>query len=222
MQRPRGPISDVARSPASSAGIGCRLGWRIIAGLGSAAAWPVVARAQQAVPLIGLLSPQFPFLQAIEYRWEGQSDRLPAVAADLVRRPVTVIVATSVLAALATKAATTTIPIVFVTGFDPIASGLVASLSRPGRNLTGIANLTVELGPKRLQLLRELIPNAAVFGVLVEPRFHTGRILKGEKLVDLPVQQITKIELLINLKTTKALGLTIPETLLATADEVIQ
>jgi putative ABC transport system substrate-binding protein len=173
-----------------------------IAGLGSAAAWPLAVRAQQAVPLIGFLSPQFadgdykpanPFLQgleetgyvegqnvAIEYRSEeGQSDRLPALAADLVRRRVAVIVASSVLAALAAKAATSTIPIVFVTGFDPIASGLVASLSRPGANLTGIANLTVELGPKRLQLLRELIPNAAVFGVLVDPRFPSQSSIAG-------------------------------------------
>jgi putative ABC transport system substrate-binding protein len=264
---------------------------------------------------------------AIEYRSEeGQPNRLPALAADLVRRRVAVIVAPSVLAALAAKAATTTIPIVFNTGTDPVASSLVASLSRPGGNLTGTTNIAVELGPKRLQLLRELIPNAAVFGVLVDPRFPpqspqstitglqaaartlglqlveanartdsdletafatfsqqrvgavvvspsgyynanvkqlvalaarhalpaifvvrefalagglmsyginldyishqmgilTGRILKGEKPADLPVEQATKLELVINLKTAKALGLTIPETLLATADEVIQ
>ena len=314
---------------------------QFIAGLGSAAAWPVVSRAQQAVvPLIGWLGSAddeyknvtIPFFQglketgyvegqnvAIEHRSEeGQPDRFPALVADLVRRRVAVIVAPSVLAALAAKAATTTIPIVFSTGTDPVASGLVASLSRPGGNLTGITNITVELGPKRLQLLRELLPNAAVFGVLVDPRFsqstiaglqaaartlglqlvevnassdletafatfsqqrvgavlvspsgyynmkqlvalaarhalpaifvvrefalagglisygpslgyqmhqvgiYTGRILKGEKPADLPVEQATKIELVINLKTAKALGLTIPETLLATADEVIQ
>jgi putative tryptophan/tyrosine transport system substrate-binding protein len=163
-----------------------------IAGLGSAAAWPVVARAQQAaVPVIGYLSPQsaddskfltIPFLQglketgyvegqnvAIEYRWaENQFDRLPALAADLVRRRVAVIV-TNGTAAVAAKAATTTIPIVFTTAADPVASGLVVSLNRPGGNLTGNANLTAELAPKQLQLLRELIPNAALFGVLADP-----------------------------------------------------
>jgi putative ABC transport system substrate-binding protein len=320
-----------------------------IAGLAGAAAWPVIAQAQQtAMPVIGFLSPQspeldykivtVPFLQglkeagyvasqnvAVEYRGaENQFDRLPMLAADLVRSRVAVIVAYGVGAALAAKAATTTIPIVFGTGTDPVALGLVASLNRPGANLTGIANLTDELAPKQLQLLRELIPNAALFGVLADPgatpirrnitelqaaartlglqvtvaysrsdsdletafatfsqqrvgavlvgnssfydlrmkqlvalaarhalpamfpyrehvlagglmsygsslgyRFHqagiyTGRILKGEKPADLPVQQATKLELVINLKTAKALGLTIPETLLATADEVIQ
>jgi putative tryptophan/tyrosine transport system substrate-binding protein len=262
---------------------------------------------------------------AVEYRYaENQGDRLAALAADLVRRRVAVIVASDTPAALAAKGATTTIPIVFVTGLDPVATGLVASLNRPGANLTGIATLQVELGPKQLQLLRELIPNAAAFGVLADPVFpstpsiiadlqtaartlglqlilvnaktdsdfetafttlsqqragavlvgpsnfytrrreqlaslaarhalpaiypyrefalagglmsygssagyllhqvgsYTGRILKGDKPADLPVQQITKIDLVINLKTAKALGLTIPETLLATADEVIQ
>jgi len=321
-----------------------------IAGLGSAAAWPLAVRAQQqAMPVIGFLSPQsadddyksraVPFLQglketghvegqnvAVEYRYaENQLDRLPALAADLVRRRVAVIVAAGGIdPALAAKAATMTIPIVFAIGGDPVASGLVASLNRPGANVTGITNLSGELAPKRLQLLREVIPGAAVFGVLVDPAFpssqstiadlqlaartlglqlaivnastdldlesafatfsqqrvgavlvsqstfyprrmeqlaalaarhalpaicpfrefalagdlmsyggsigytyrqagiYTGRILKGEKPADLPVQQITKIDLVINLKTAKALGLTIPETLLATADEVIQ
>jgi putative ABC transport system substrate-binding protein len=320
-----------------------------IAGFGSAAAWPVVARAQQQVmPVIGYLGAQSAddeyknridrFLQGlkdagyvegqnvvIEYRYaENQYDRLPALAADLVRRRVAVIVAGTSPAAVAAKAATTTIPIVFVTGGDPVALGLVASLNRPGANVTGIANLAGELAPKQLQLLRELIPSAAVFGVLADPAFpptpsiiadlqgaaralgqqlvianartdsdletafatfsqqhvgavlvsdsaffgprteqlsalaarhalpamfqfreyalagglmsygssvgfrfqqaaiYTGRILKGEKPADLPVEQATKLELVINLKTAKALGLTIPETLLATADEVIQ
>jgi putative ABC transport system substrate-binding protein len=320
-----------------------------IAGLGSAAAWPVVARAQQpAVPVIGILNSQSPVLYTtnalagfrqglneagyvegqnvvIEYRWaENQLDRLPALAADLVRRRVAVIVASGTPEALAAKAATTTIPIVFVVGADPVALGLVASLNRPGANLTGSANLAGELAPKRLQLLRELVTDAARFGVLVDPAFpatqsmitdlkaaartqdlqlvivnasidndlepafatfseqrvgavlvglsnfynrrteqlaalaarhalpaiypfrefavdgglisygtnmgyawhraaiDTGRILKGEKPADLPVEQVTKIDLVINLKTAKALGLTIPETLLATADEVIQ
>jgi putative ABC transport system substrate-binding protein len=262
---------------------------------------------------------------AIEHRWaEDQLDRLPALAADLVRPRVAVIVAPSSAAALAAKAATTTIPIVFSTGGDPVALGLVASLNRPGANLTGNAMLEGELEPKRLQLLSDLIPNAALFGVLADPAFpttqstiaelqaaartlglqlivvnastdsdleaafatfsqqhvgavlvsngtfynrrieklaalaarhalpaifpfheyalagglmtygssiryfchqvgiYTGRILKGERPADLPVQQITKIDLVINLKTAKALGLTIAETLLATADEVIQ
>jgi putative tryptophan/tyrosine transport system substrate-binding protein len=314
-----------------------------IAGLGSAATWPLVARAQQpAIPVIGFLIDQAAadatllFLQglketgyiegqnvAVEYRnAENQFDRLPALAADLVRRRVAVIVAFGTEAALAARAATTTIPIVFSTAGDPVASGLVASLNRPGGNLTGIASLQAELAPKQLQLLREMIPNAAVFGVLVDPAFpptpsiitemqpaaralgrqlvivsattdsdietafatfsqqrvgavlvspsstvrikqlvalairhalptiywvrefplagglmsyghsygyqmhqaaiYTARILKGEKPADLPVQQVTKIDLVINLKTAKALGLTIPETLLATADEVIQ
>jgi ABC-type uncharacterized transport system substrate-binding protein len=318
-----------------------------IAGLG-AAVWPVMARAQQpGVPVIGYLGTQsadddykiitVPFLQglketghvegqnvAIEYRWaDNQYDRLPALAADLVRRRVAVIVATTSPAALAAKAATTTIPIVFTTGGDPVALGLVASLNRPGANLTGIAFLSAELAPKQLQLLRELIPNSAVIGVLADPAFfpqsiitdlqaaarklslqliftnartdsdlepafatfsqqrvgavlvenstfyirrmeqlaalaahhalpaiyafreyalagglmsygssvryflhqvgiYTGRILKDEKPADLPVQQVTKLDLVINLKTAKGLGLTIPETLLATADEVIQ
>jgi putative ABC transport system substrate-binding protein len=320
-----------------------------IAGIGGAAAWPVVARAQQpAMPVVGFLSPEsadddyknitVPFLQGlketgyvagqnvvIEYRWaENQADRLPALAADLVRRRVAVIVAGGTPAALAAKAATNTIPVVFAAGGDPVALGLVASLNRPGVNVTGSAILTGELAAKRLQLLHELIPNAARFGVLtdpdapatpsiiadlraaapslglqlvlvnaaadsdLEPAFasfsqqrvgavlvgasvlfsrrteqlaamavrhalpaifpfrehalggglmsygsslhyishqvgiYTGRILKGDKPADLPVQQITKIDLVINLKTAKALGLTIPETLLATADEVIQ
>jgi putative tryptophan/tyrosine transport system substrate-binding protein len=319
-----------------------------IAGIGGAAAWPLAARAQQpAMPVIGFLSPQsaddtanftVAFLQglketgyvdghnvAIEYRWaENQNDRLPALAADLVRRRVAVIVALSTPAALAAKAATGDIPIVFITGGDPVALGLVASLNPPGANVTGSAALASELAPKRLQLLRELLPNALRFGVLADPAFqgtqsmitdlqaaartlglqlvvvnartdsdlqtafatfsqqhvgavlfgtstffdrrleqlaalaarhalpaifdfrefvldgglmsygssirylyhqvgiYTGRILKGEKPADLPVQQITKIEMVINLKTAKALGLTIPETLLATADEVIQ
>jgi putative ABC transport system substrate-binding protein len=300
------------------------------------------------MPVIGFLSAQSaeadyrnvtaPFLQglkeagyvegqnvAVEYRYaENQLNRLPALAADLVRRRVAVIAANGAIAARPAKAATTTIPIVFTTGTDPVALGLVASLNRPGGNLTGNTSLIVEVEAKRLQLLRQLTPNAAAFGVLADPAspatpsiiaelqaaaralglqlvivnartesdleiafttfsqqrvggvvvgtstfydrsteqlaalaarhalpaiyhfreyalagglmsygtsyayvshqvgLYTGRILKGEKPADLPVQQITKIDLVINLKTAKALGLTIPETLLATADEVIQ
>jgi putative ABC transport system substrate-binding protein len=168
---------------------------QFIAGLGSAAAWPLVARAQQPVPVIGYLGSPFaddeyknftvPFLQglketgyvegqnvAIEYRWaENQYDRLPALAADLVRRRVAVLVAAGTPAALAAKPATSTIPIVFSAGGDPVALGIVASLNRPGANVTGIANLSAELTPKQLQLLGELLPNATLFGVLADPGF---------------------------------------------------
>jgi putative ABC transport system substrate-binding protein len=262
---------------------------------------------------------------AIEYRWaENQYDRLPALAADLVRRGVAVIVAGGTEASLAAKRATTTVPIVFSTGGDPVALGLVASLNRPGANLTGSAILSVELAPKRFQFLRELLPNAVLFGVLADPAFpstqsmiadlqaaartlglqlivlnartdsdletafatfsqqrvgavlvstgnffnrrmerlaalaaghalpaiypyhefaqagglmsyggsfvyfnhqsgiYAGRILKGEKPADLPVQQITRIELTLNLKTAKALGIEFPTGLLVRADEVIE
>jgi putative tryptophan/tyrosine transport system substrate-binding protein len=170
-------------------------GLRIIAGLGSAAAWPVMARAQQpAMPVIGWLGGQsadddyknvtVPFLQglkeagyvegqnvAIEYRYaENQMDRLTSLVADLVRRRVAVIVASGSLATVAAKAVTT-IPIVFASGVDPVALGLVANLNRPGANVTGISNLQAELAPKQLQLLRELIPNVALFGLLADPAF---------------------------------------------------
>jgi putative ABC transport system substrate-binding protein len=164
-----------------------------IAGLGSAAAWPLAARAQQsAMPVIGLLLSQFAddykieiatFLQGlketgyvegqnvvVEYRYaNNQYDRLPSLAADLVRRRVAVTVALGAPAALAAKAATTTIPVIFTTGADPVALGLVASLNRPGGNVTGSLIVSDELGSKKLQLLRELLPNAARFGVLADP-----------------------------------------------------
>ena len=313
----------------------------------AAAAWPLAARAQPAKSVIGFLNGTSPqgygrFLSAfrrglsetgyaedrnveIEYRWaEGHYERLPALAADLVRRQVAVIVATSTPANVVAKAATTEIPIVFTTSSDPVELGLVASLNRPGGNVTGAATLNVEVDAKRLEMLRELVPGATTFALLVNPDrpggqaqsasleaaahsmgrrivvlsaaseseidvafasfakqgagallvhtdafffsrreqlielakryavpavfdrrefaergglmsyggsvtdvyylagLYTGRILKGEKPEDLPVQQSTKVELVINLKTAKALGLGLPPTLLASADEVIE
>src|SRR5262245_1999238 len=317
--------------------------------IGGAAAWPVAARAQQpAMPVIGLLSTRAPgedphllaaFSQglketgyvegqntALERRFaEGQYERLPALAADLVRQRVTVIAALGSAAAPAAKAATTTIPVVFTVGVDPVEAGLVATMNRPGGNLTGVTGLGVELGPKRLELLRELVPKAEIIAALLNPNtpaietqtrdlesaaralgvqlhvlhassesdfdrifpktltqlragglvigndtffisrseqlaalalrhavpaayqfrafaaaggllsygssltdlyrlvgVYAGRILNGEKPTDLPVQQATKVELIINLKTAKALGLTVSLPLLGRADEVIE
>jgi putative tryptophan/tyrosine transport system substrate-binding protein len=315
----------------------------------TAAVWPSTVRAQQAkVPVIGYLGSDSPerfairlkaFRRglsatgfdegrnvAIEYRWaEGNIDRLPALAADLVRRAVSVIVTpSSIHSLLAAKAATTTIPIVFEAGIDPVAFGLVVSLNRPGGNITGATSLNTELGPKRLELLQELSPRANTVALLIDPAnptaeyqtaqlraaastrrldlhvmhagterefdaafaklvplrvgglviatdifygtrskllavlalrhvipaihftrefaeagglmsyggifadthrqagIYAGRILKGEKPADLPVQQVTKFDLLINLMTAKALGQTIPDSLLARADEMIE
>jgi putative ABC transport system substrate-binding protein len=315
---------------------------------GAAAGWPLAARAQQAaMPVIGFLHPGSPETAAsdvvlfrkrlretgyvesrnvaIEYRWaEGRLHQLPVLAGDLVGRRMAVIAAISTPSALAAKAATSTIPIIFTTAADPVEAGLVTSLNRPSGNLSGVTTLNLELGPKRLELLRDLIPTATIIALLVNPTnltaetqsrdlqaaartlglqlhvlhasterdFDTvfatlvqlrasaliigtdvlfinrseqlaaltvrhavptitdyrefaaagglmsyggsitdlyrtvgaciGRILKGEKPADLPVQQFTKVELVINLKTAKALGLTIPLPLLGRADEVIE
>jgi putative tryptophan/tyrosine transport system substrate-binding protein len=319
-----------------------------IALLGGTAAWPLVARAQQgAKPLIGYLSGRSPDTEAqyraafrrglaeagfveghnveIEFRFSnGQEDRLPALATDLVRRQAAVLVATDTGSAVAARAASTTIPIVFSTGADPVKLGLVDSLNRPNGNATGVAVFVTELGPKRLQLLRELVPNAEMiayivnlntvsgpaqaeemqvaaqaigqrilvlsassnsevgraFAAVVErkaaaivysasvffqvarellvslaaqhsipaiyewPEFvaagglmsysssrseagrqigsYAGQILRGAKPADLPVVQSSKFELVINLKTAKSLGLTIPPGILAIADDVIE
>src|SRR5262249_54976173 len=161
---------------------------------GAAAAWPLAARAQQAMPVIGYLSigsqkeddyQVTPFLQALqeagfvaggnvalEYRWaENRNDRLPALAADLVGRRASVIVAPNTAAVLAAKAATATIPIVFHTGFDPVAAGFVTSLNRPGGNLTGVTTLVEELAAKQLEVLHELVPMATSVALLVDPAF---------------------------------------------------
>jgi putative ABC transport system substrate-binding protein len=314
---------------------------------GAAGVWPLAARAQQAMPVIGFLNSasaeqyadrvrafhaglgEAGYVEgrnvAIEYRWaHGSYDRLSDLAADLVQRQVQVIVANSPATAAA-RVLTTTIPIVFDSGSDPVVAGWVASLSRPGGNLTGVSNLNVELAPKRLELLHELVPKGVMIAALINPTnpnsgaavadlqaaaralerpfeivnaardsvfenaflelerkragalvigsdplfngtierlaalaaqhrlpaiyqsrdfaaaggllsyggsrisdayrivgHYAGRILKGEKPADMPVQQSTKIELIINLKVGKALGVTIPLALLGRADEVIE
>jgi putative tryptophan/tyrosine transport system substrate-binding protein len=321
-----------------------------VAMLGGAAAWPLAANAQQPAnaPTIGFVGSDTPdpyadrlrafrlglrstgFVEGhnltVEYRWaEGRNDTLPELTADLVRRQVAVIVAPTTPSVLAAKAATKTIPIVFFTAGDPVDLGLVGSLSRPDGNLTGATTLTLEVGPKWLQLLHEMVPNATSLALLINPTspnlaeaqsrdlqaaarslglqlhvlkastdqelddtfpvvsrvragglvissdsfffsrsdrlaalalrhavptifgfrefvnagglmgyggslaesfrwvgVYTGRILKGEKLINLPVQQSTKIELFINLKTAQALGLDVPAGLLTRADEVIE
>jgi putative tryptophan/tyrosine transport system substrate-binding protein len=256
-----------------------------IAGLGGAAAWPLAVRAQQSVmPVIGVLNATsslgyarelVAFRQglneggyvegrnvAFEYRSaDGQYDQLPALAADLVRRRVTVIAAFGAPSALAAKAATATIPIVFEIGADPVEMGLVASLSRPGGNITGVANLNLELGPKKLQLLHELVPAATKFAVLVNPAnpnreivlkemqaaarslgveldvlpASTEREIEGvfaslvqsrvEALVISPDPFFTsRMEQLVALTVRYAMPtiVTVPETLLAVADQVIE
>jgi putative ABC transport system substrate-binding protein len=317
-----------------------------IVALGGAVAWPLIGRAQQPpVPVIGVLgshavaAPIIAALHkglseagyvegknvAVEYRWtDGHTDRLGALALELVRRQVAVIVTVRSPAVFAAKAETSTIPIVFTVGTDPVSFGLVASLNRPGGNLTGVTTLFDEVAPKRLELLREVVPATTVFALLVNPtnpnaetqskvvqeaavsrglQMHVlyasdeseidaafagaaqrkagalmiggdpfldsigkhiaalavgnglpttsftrafplagglmsyganltktfrligiaaGRILNGAKPGDLPVQQTTEVELVINLKTAKALGLEVPPSLLARADEVIE
>jgi putative ABC transport system substrate-binding protein len=314
---------------------------------GAAAVWPLVARAQPAKPVVGFLNVASPdgyghhiaafrdglkergFVEgqnlAIEFRWaEGHYDRLASMAAELVRRQVSVIVANTP-ANLAAKAATSTIPIVFTTASDPVQIGLVPNLSRPGGNITGVSQLNVEIGPKRLELAHQLMPTATSVAFLVNPRnvsraetlirdaqaaavplglkvhvlpaftdaeidaafagfaqlkagvlvigadalfnsksqllaelslryavpaiyqyiefadaggllsyggsikesyrwagIHTGRILKGERPADLPVQQSSTVELIVNLKTAKALGISVPLPLLGRADKVIE
>jgi putative ABC transport system substrate-binding protein len=316
--------------------------------LGGAAAWPLMARAQRpAMPVVGFLGSGSPESAAtlrgfheglresgyingenvaIEYRWaEDRDDRLPELAVDLARRRVTVIVAANTPAAVAAKAATAAIPIVFVTASDPVVAGFVASLNRPGGNLTGVTFLGVEIGSKHFELLREMVPTATTIALLVNPTnptqadplmrdaqatarslglnlhvlhastehdldtalqaaiqlhadglvigtdsfftrrstqlaglaarhsvpaiyhyrgfaeagglmsyggsladatrlvgIYTSRILKGEKPSDLPVQQSTKVELVVNLNTAKALGLTVPLSLRGRADELIE
>jgi len=320
-----------------------------IALAGAGAAWPLIARAQQSkMPVVGYLGAESParmalrvdaFLQGlsdsgyvdgsnvkIEYRWaEGRNDRLPALAADLVRRGVDVLAAPgSIASALAAKAATSIIPVVFETGADPVAAGLVDSMKRPGGNVTGVSSLNAEVGPKRLQLLHELLPTATAFALLVNPTnprnaeastrdlqaaararklelrivqagtereleevfatlnrlpvgglvianetflanrseqiaalalrhavpaahqrefalaggligyggdvteshsqagAYVGRVLKGEKPADLPVQQVTRVQLIINLKTAATLGINVPPTMQVAADQVIE
>ena len=316
---------------------------------GAAAAWPLTARAQHTtMPVVGFLNGasaesyarflrefrrglnSMGFIEGqnvtVEYRWaEGHYERLPDMAADLIRRGVTVIAATSTPAALAAKAATATIPVVFTTASDPVGLGLVASLARPGGNMTGATQLNMELGPKRLELMHQLLPKATTIALVVNPTnprvaavqtrdaqeavralglqlrileasteadfdkavaglaktgvglvigagdsfftgetaqfatisvrhgvptifngrefaaaggllsyggsvadsyllagVYTGRILTGEKAAELPVQRSSKVEMYINLKTAKALGIAVPPGLVIAADEVFE
>jgi ABC-type uncharacterized transport system substrate-binding protein len=219
---------------------------------GATAAWPLAASAQQpAMPVIGFPNGasawEYAYLVtafrqglkdtgyvegqnvAIEYRWaESHYERLPTLATDLLSRHVTVIAANGP-AAVAAKAATTTIPIVFAVAVDPVEAGLVASLNRPGGNLTGVTLLSVHHAMPAIFQYREFAAAGGLmsYGTSLTNTYrqigvYTGRILKGEKPSDLPVQQATKVELIINLKTAKLLGLDLPPTLLARADEVIE
>src|SRR5436309_7094880 len=212
---------------------------------GAAAAWPRAACAQQpAMPVIGFFHltsletnrenlaafrrglGDTGYIEdknvAIEYRWaQGRNDRLPTLVAELVRRQVSVIVVLeSTNGALAAKAATQTIPIVFMQGADPVRIGLAANLNRPGGNLTGIDLLLAETAGKRLELLLELVPTATSIAFL---RNLTNPVFaESEKPADLPVQRVTKLELIINLKTAKALGVKISDNLASLANEIIE
>jgi putative tryptophan/tyrosine transport system substrate-binding protein len=221
-----------------------------------AAAWPLAARAQQpTMPVIGFLrstslAASTPMIAgfrqgltatgfnegqnvAIEYRYaDNQRERLAGLVAELIRLPVAVIVANTI-AALAAKAATTTVPIVFATGSDPVVDGLVASLNRPGGNVTGVSFVAGLLGPKRLEILRQLVPTAATIAMLVGTDTLEARIERrdvelaaqalGQQLIVAPVTSEGEFDgLVINLKAAKALGLSIPPTLLAVADESIE
>ena len=222
---------------------------------GIAAALPHAARAQQpAMPVIGFINgasakgyarPLSAFLKglgetdyveghnvAIEYRWaEGRGDRLPAMAADLVHRQVTVIAATTTQAALAAKTATTTIPIVFETGDDPVRLGLVASLNRPGGNVTGVTQTNVEIAPKRLEFLHELLPTASVMALLINPanptlaEANTKELQAAVRTLGLELHVLNaSAERDFDAVFAKLIqfGLEIPATLLARADEVIE
>jgi putative ABC transport system substrate-binding protein len=234
-----------------------------IALLGGAATWPLPARTQQrTVPVIGVLSilsaddshalmaafrqglRESGYIEgqnvAIEYRWaEGRPERLPALAADLVNRPVDAILTSGgTVAATVAKSATRTIPIVFNIGADPVKAGLVASLNRPGGNVTGVSWLSITLTGKRFELLHEILPrsvNIAFLDNSVNPNIDSNAeeaetaarslglsLNEGAKPADLPVQQSSKFEFVINLKTAKALGLDVPPSLLVRADEVIE
>jgi len=221
---------------------------------GAVAAWPLAARAQQVIPrTIGVLGSATPASQGeryavfaerlralgwiekrnvtFEYRWaHGRTEAYSEIAAEFVRLKVDVIVTSGTAAVAAAKQKTSAIPIVFTTAGDPVGTGLVASLARPGGNVTGLSLQQTDLAAKRLELLREVVRGLRRVGVLGPNSPDLWRraadlvdkILRGTKPADIPVEQPTKFDLVINLKTAKGLGLEIPPTLLARADEVIE